>query len=98
MEKSQSQKELTEVVFEGDTNQIDAGVSDSGNNVILEAGGTDARFTAVEARIFANELYNVSHIEWDTTENDVIWRYILDLADVVEGKITTSEFKNKWQL
>lgn len=98
MTKGKQQKKVAEAVFENEVDSIDAGISDSKNNVFIEAGGNDAQFTAVEARIFANELYNVSHIEWETTDNDVIWRYILDLCDVVDQKMSESDFNNKWEM
>jgi hypothetical protein len=97
MDQSDLQSEVIQSVVNRETEEIEVGISDSENIVLVNVDGGDAAFTADEARDFAKGLKSLNDQKWEDVDVSDMVEYIRDLADVVDNDRSIEQFKEKWR-
>jgi len=96
MDNSVSQKKIRDLIFNQSVDEITVSISDSELNVVIEADGHDAAYTADEARDLATNILSVHHQQGWGQNIELTADYICDFADVADNNLSSEEVKQKW--
>lgn len=94
--EDQFQDQVAKDIANQNAGEITIGLTENEYAVIIEVNGTDAAFTADEAREFAQGLKSTADQRWNEDADHAV-EYIRHLADVVDGEKAAEEVEKEWK-
>jgi hypothetical protein len=96
MMETDNQEAVTREIINGNSTELQVGLTDSELAIIVQIGDADAAYTAEEARQLANTIQNQAEQRWKEDHNSLT-EYIRDLAQIVDNEATVEEVFDKWE-
>lgn len=97
MYESYFQSEVSNEIINQETDNLVAGLTENELAVVVRIEGTEAAYTADEARHLADGIDQASRQQNWEVDTESIVAFLRDLADVVDNDKEVDEVKKKWE-